>query len=81
MVDALVGRIGQFVLELVEAVAVQRGKYPLRLGSTMRMAFWKLSSSVRPMDITSLTDFMAEPICVETPWNLLMSQRGIFVTM
>ena len=49
-------------------------------GSVMRSAFWSDSSHVRPMAITSPTDFIAEPISRETRSNLERSQRGTLVT-
>ena len=39
------------------------------------------SSKVRPIAITSPTDFIEEPISRLTPWNLPRSQRGIFTTI
>lgn len=47
----------------------------------MRSAFWKDSSNVRPIAMTSPTLFMALPISVDTPLNLARSHRGILVTM
>ncbi len=48
--------------------------------STILSAFWKASSNLLPTAMTSPTDFMEEPILVETRLNLLRSQRGIFTT-
>ena len=46
----------------------------------MRSPFWMASSKVRPIAITSPTDFMLEPSSLSTPWNLPKSQRGILQT-
>ena len=46
----------------------------------MRKPFWMASSKVRPMAITSPTDFMLDPSSLSTPWNLPKSQRGILQT-
>ena len=54
---------------------------PCRPMESMRMAFWRTSSNVRPMAITSPTDFISEPISVETLRNFLRSQRGYLRTM
>lgn len=45
-----------------------------------RIAFWKVSSNVRPMLITSPTLFMLLLSSRLTRLNLLRSQRGIFTT-
>ena len=46
----------------------------------MRSPFWIASSKVRPMAITSPTDFMEDPNSLSTPWNFPKSQRGILHT-
>ena len=40
-----------------------------------------LHTHLRAMDMTSPTDFIAEPIAVDTRENFLRSHRGIFTTM
>ncbi|KAH3660696.1 hypothetical protein OGATHE_005028 [Ogataea polymorpha] len=46
-------------------------------GSTCLMAFWKDSSKLRPMAITSPTDFIEEPMSLLTCWNFDRSHLGI----
>ena len=46
----------------------------------IRRPFWIASSKVRPIAITSPTDFMEEPSSLSTPWNFPKSQRGILHT-
>ena len=57
------------------------GSKPFVDGFVMRSAFCNDSSKVRPMAITSPTDFIAEPMSRETRSNLARSQRGILTTM
>ena len=47
----------------------------------IRRPFWITSSKLRPMAITSPTDFMLDPSSRETPLNLPRSQRGILQTI
>ena len=49
--------------------------------SVIRIAFCSDSSKVRPIAITSPTDFIALPISRETRSNLVRSHRGILTTM
>ena len=46
----------------------------------IRRPFWIASSKVRPIAITSPTDFIEEPNSLSTPWNFPKSQRGILQT-
>ena len=46
----------------------------------MRSAFCSASSKVRPIAITSPTDFMAEPMRLLTFLNFFRSQRGTLTT-
>ncbi len=54
---------------------------PSMLMSVIRIAFCSDSSKVRPIAITSPTDFIALPISRETRSNLVRSHRGILTTM
>ena len=55
---------------------------PFHRGSTWRIAFCKLSSNVRPMAMTSPTDFIEEPISLLTcEENFAKSHLGILVTI
>ena len=47
----------------------------------IRRPFWIVSSKVRPIAITSPTDFIEEPIPLSTPRNLPKSQRGSLATI
>ena len=47
-------------------------------GSTMRRAFCSASSKLRPMAITSPTDFIDDPMLCEALRNFCRSQRGAF---
>jgi len=53
---------------------------PNWLALVMRIAFWSASSKLRPMAITSPTDFISLPMCLSTSLNFARSQRGIFMT-
>jgi hypothetical protein len=44
------------------------------------MAFCMASSNVRATLITSPTDFICDPMRVDTRENLVRSQRGILIT-
>ena len=67
-------------VNLTDCLACQMGKK--RKGREEEgVTFWRDSSKVRPMAMTSPTDFMLDPISRLTCWNLLRSQRGILVTI
>ena len=48
--------------------------------AAVRIAFCIASQKLRPMDITSPTDFIDEPRSPETLTNLLRSHRGNLTT-
>ncbi len=49
-------------------------------GSSERMPFWKASLNVRPMAITSPTDFICVPRALSAPGNFSNCHLGIFTT-
>ena len=53
---------------------------PLRPVSIERSAFCTLSANVRPIAITSPTDFMAVVSVASAPGNFSKAKRGILVT-
>ena len=56
------------------------GSKPSTPGTAIRIAFCIVSWKLRPMAITSPTDFIAEPRPAETLRNLLRSHRGNLTT-
>ncbi len=57
-----------------------RGPRPVRSCSSERMAFWSASLKVRPMAITSPTDFIWVVSVWSASGNFSNAQRGIFTT-
>jgi hypothetical protein len=53
---------------------------PVLLVSSPRSPFWSASLKVRPMAITSPTDFICVPRVGLAPGNFSKAQRGIFTT-
>jgi hypothetical protein len=65
---------------MISSRSVQRSDRPSIPVSRPRSAFWKLSWKVRPIAITSPTDFICVVRCGSAAGNFSNAKRGIFVT-
>ena len=64
----------------ISSRSVLRSDRPSMPVSRPRSAFWKLSWKVRPIAITSPTDFICVVRCGSAAGNFSNAKRGIFVT-
>ena len=94
--DTLIRRIDKFFIDVLDKIVLHekvnikhdidtnKGNItfakPENWSSIARMAFWKVSSNVLPILITSPTLFMLLLNSLLTRLNFLRSQRGILTT-